>query len=61
MDIRLAGTMDGIETAIRICIRYDIPVIFLTSYADEVTLGRTKTLSTKRTLIVVLSRYGFGR
>jgi PAS domain S-box-containing protein len=42
MDIHLAGTMDGIDTADRIRTLYAIPVIFLTSYADEVTLGRAK-------------------
>jgi len=42
MDIHLAGTMDGIETADRVRTCYGIPVIFLTSYADEVTLGRAK-------------------
>jgi PAS domain S-box-containing protein len=42
MDIHLAGIMDGIDTAERIHTLYAIPVIFLTSYADEVTLGRAK-------------------
>jgi two-component system, response regulator PdtaR len=42
MDIHLAGTLDGIDTAERIRTLYAIPVIFLTSYADEVTLGRAK-------------------
>jgi PAS domain S-box-containing protein len=42
MDIHLAGTMDGIDTADRIRTLYAIPVIFLTSYTDEVTLGRAK-------------------
>ena len=42
MDIHLAGTLDGIDTAERIHALYAIPVIFLTSFADEVTLGRAK-------------------
>jgi two-component system, response regulator PdtaR len=42
MDIHLAGMMDGIDTAERIHTLYSMPVIFLTSYADEVTLGRAK-------------------
>ena len=42
MDIHLAGTLDGIDTADRIRSLYAIPVIFLTSYADEETLGRAK-------------------
>lgn len=42
MDIHLAGVMDGIDTAEQVRSRYKIPVIFLTSYADEATLGRAK-------------------
>ncbi|WP_243546668.1 hybrid sensor histidine kinase/response regulator [Pseudodesulfovibrio tunisiensis] len=42
MDIRLDGTMDGVETANRISRRYDIPVIYLTVYADEETLRWAK-------------------
>jgi CheY-like chemotaxis protein len=42
MDIHLAGTMDGIDTAEQIRILYQIPVIFLTAHADETTLSRAK-------------------
>jgi PAS domain S-box-containing protein len=35
MDIHLAGEMDGIETANQIRIQFDIPVVYLTSYADD--------------------------
>ncbi len=42
MDIFLPGKMDGIEAASTIRSRYDIPVIFLTSYADEAVLERAK-------------------
>lgn len=42
MDIRLSGKMDGIEAAERIREKLDIPVIFLTAYADEETLSRAK-------------------
>jgi two-component system, cell cycle sensor histidine kinase and response regulator CckA len=42
MDIRLKGDMDGIETAEAIKNRFDIPVIYLTAYADEATLERAK-------------------
>jgi PAS domain S-box-containing protein len=42
MDIHLAGTMDGIDTAEQIHILYSIPVIFLTAHADETTLSRAK-------------------
>lgn len=34
MDIRIAGDIDGIETASLIKEKIDIPVIFMTAYAD---------------------------
>ena len=42
MDIRLKGQLDGIEAAgqIRTVYRPPPPVVFLTAYADEATLGR---------------------
>jgi PAS domain S-box-containing protein len=43
MDIRLKGQMDGIETAAQIQTHYDVPVVYLTAYADEDTLQRAKT------------------
>jgi PAS domain S-box-containing protein len=42
MDIMLRGNMDGIEAARRILARFDIPVVYLTAYADEKTLARAK-------------------
>jgi two-component system cell cycle sensor histidine kinase/response regulator CckA len=42
MDIRLKGEMDGIETAGRIQSHLDVPVIYLTAYADHDTLDRAK-------------------
>jgi CheY-like chemotaxis protein len=42
MDIRLEGSGSGIEAADEIRIRYKIPVIFLTAYADEGTIERAK-------------------
>ncbi|MBI4682151.1 MAG: PAS domain S-box protein [Nitrospirae bacterium] len=42
MDIMLLGPMDGIETADRIRSNADIPVIYLTAYADEEVLERAK-------------------
>ena len=38
MDIRLQGKMDGIEAAKAIHSDYDVPVIYLTAYADDQTL-----------------------
>jgi PAS domain S-box-containing protein len=42
MDIHLAGNMDGIETAGLIHTQFDIPVIYLTAYADNNLLERAK-------------------
>jgi len=43
MDIVLEGSpIDGIETARRICQYTDVPVIFVTAYADDRTLARVK-------------------
>jgi PAS domain S-box-containing protein len=42
MDINLAGAMDGIDTAKRIHELYNIPVIYLTAYADNDLLNRAK-------------------
>jgi len=42
MDILLAGTIDGITTAERIHARSDIPVIYVTAYADDTLLQRAK-------------------
>ncbi|MGB0423259.1 MAG: response regulator, partial [Flavobacteriales bacterium] len=42
MDIMLKGDMTGIEAASEIKKAIDIPVIFLTAYADESTLNKAK-------------------
>lgn len=42
MDIALPGEIDGVEAAEEISARYDIPVVYLTAYADEETLQRAK-------------------
>ncbi len=42
MDIRLKGEMDGVQAAQEIRARFDIPVVYLTAYADEDTLRRAK-------------------
>jgi two-component system cell cycle sensor histidine kinase/response regulator CckA len=39
MDIRLRGRMTGIEAAARLRERGDIPVVFLTAFADQETVG----------------------
>lgn len=42
MDIHLAGQMDGVDTAGQVHALYDIPVIYLTAYADKILLERAK-------------------
>jgi PAS domain S-box-containing protein len=42
MDINLQGGMDGVTAAEQIRSRVDIPIIFLTAYADSTTLARAK-------------------
>ncbi len=42
MDIVLRGDMDGIEAAEKIHSSLDIPVVYLTAYADEKTLQRAR-------------------
>jgi CheY-like chemotaxis protein len=42
MDIRLRGEVDGVEAAGQIRTQFDIPVVYLTAYADDETFGRAK-------------------
>jgi len=42
MDIVLQGKMDGIEAAAIIKSRFNIPVVYLTAYADDKTVKRAK-------------------
>ena len=42
MDIVLPGNMDGIQAAIAIRQKHNIPVIYLTAYTDQVFLDRAK-------------------
>ena len=45
MDIRILGEIDGITTAQRILQQFDIPVVYLTAYADDDTIARAKLTS----------------
>jgi len=47
MDIRLAGPLDGIETAKIILGKYSIPIIFTSGYNDVTILDRIKDLETE--------------
>ncbi|MBW2020734.1 MAG: PAS domain S-box protein, partial [Deltaproteobacteria bacterium] len=42
MDIMLQGELNGIEAADQIRSRFNIPIIYLTAYADDKTLERAK-------------------
>lgn len=42
MDIFLKGSMDGVTAASEIRTQLDIPIVFLTAYADENTIQRAK-------------------
>ena len=46
MDINLIGDMDGIEAAMQIHDRFDIPVIFLTAFADDQIVERVQQAQT---------------
>ncbi len=45
MDIGLVGKIDGLEAARRIRSRFDIPVVFLTAYADDQRIARARDIS----------------
>ena len=42
MDVRLRGEMDGVQAAKIIRDRFNVPVVYLTAYADEETILRAK-------------------
>jgi PAS domain S-box-containing protein len=42
VDIRIKGNLDGIEAAQEIGARFDVPIIYLTAYADRTTVERAK-------------------
>lgn len=42
LDIMLTGDMSGIDVSAKIKEKYDIPVVFLTAYADEKTIEKAK-------------------
>jgi signal transduction histidine kinase len=45
MDIRLRGEMDGIRASEKIRERLDVPIVYLTAYADDETILRATTTS----------------
>lgn len=51
MDIGLAGSLDGIDTALEIKKRFSIPLIFLTAYTSERTLERMNEVAPEGYLV----------
>ena len=45
MDIHLADDIDGIEAALKIREKFDVPIIFCTAYSNDETLQRAKVSS----------------
>ena len=45
MDIGLKGEIDGIEAARKIRDRFQIPVVFLTGFADEATVAKAQEVN----------------
>ncbi len=43
MDIVLPGEMDGVETAARLRAEHHVPIIFVTGFADDMTIQRAKS------------------
>jgi PAS domain S-box-containing protein len=56
MDIRLEGEMDGTEAAGLITSRFDIPVVFVTAYADRNVLAKAKITEPYGYLIKPISK-----
>ena len=42
MDINIRGSMDGIETAMMIKKRYDIPIVYMSSHPTDITVERAR-------------------
>ena len=42
MDVNIAGTMDGIATALQVRRQFNLPVVFLTARTDTPTINRAK-------------------
>jgi signal transduction histidine kinase/CheY-like chemotaxis protein len=45
MDVNIRGPFDGIETAARLSALDDVPIVFLTAYADDRTVSRAAAVS----------------
>jgi CheY-like chemotaxis protein len=43
MDIGLPGEMNGLEAGVRIWEEFKIPIVYVTAYADELTMAQART------------------
>jgi CheY-like chemotaxis protein len=59
MDIGLDGEIDGLETARRVLERYNVPVIFVSSYADDEKKMRAQEISRYRYIIKPVIEHQF--
>jgi len=57
MDINLEGAMDGIEAARQIQREYNIPIIFLTAFGDDVTKNRAMQLNPSGYIVKPYTEY----
>jgi two-component system, cell cycle sensor histidine kinase and response regulator CckA len=60
MDIRIKGALDGIETAMAVRDRFDIPVIYLTAHSDPQTINRAKMTGASGFLTKPIRRMAIG-
>ena len=61
MDIGLRGEIDGIEAAKRIRDRFQIPVVFLTGFADDVTVAKAQEVNPSGFIIKPISEEELNR
>lgn len=57
MDIRLKGKKDGIEAALEIRSKVDVPIVYLTAYSDRNTVERAKGTDHDGFLLKPFHRY----
>jgi DNA-binding response OmpR family regulator len=43
MDIHIDGPLDGIQAAVKLREKYDVPIIYLSGYSDKQTAERART------------------
>ena len=56
MDIKIKGDLDGIETTKMISEQFDIPVIYMSAYADQTTLELAKNTDVYGFIVKPVSR-----